>query len=301
MSGALSAPAVSVVVPTVHRVRLLERCLQGLAAQENVDFEVLVVHDGDPRIIDLLGAWKSRLPLRALEIEARSASAKRNAGWRHAKAPVIAFTDDDCEPAPGWLSEALPVLEDPAVALVQGKVLAHPDDVRVQGHYARTIEVTAPLPTYPNANLVFRKATLEAVGGYDEQLSSGEDTDLAWRVLDRGGRPAFVESALVWHAVRRVDFVAHLRSLPRWRSLPEVVRRHPQLRELAHRKVFWKDTHPKAWLALAGLALSVASPASLVLAAPHVAARRHPGLLVSDWTECLVMAGGSLRAKSVLL
>ncbi len=294
-------PQVSVVVPTVNRVRLLERCLDGLAAQEDVRFEVLVVHDGNPGILALLEVWKHHLPLRPIRISARGASAKRNAGWRHARAPIIAFTDDDCEPASGWLSEALPAFDDPDVTMVQGRVLAHPCDHTVEGRYARTIEVTAPLATYPNANLIYRVSALEAAGGYDEGLNSGEDTDLAWRVLACGGRAAFVDSALVWHAVRRVDFVAHLRSLPRWRSLPEVVRRHPELRSLAHRKVFWKDTHPKAWLSLAGLALGAVHPAALALMGPHLAARRHPGLMVSDWTECLVMAAGSVRSGAVLL
>jgi GT2 family glycosyltransferase len=294
-------PAVSVVVPTVDRVHLLERCLRGLAAQRDVSFEVLVVHDGNPAVVRLLERWADAVPLRALGIAASGASAKRNAGWQHAQADVVAFTDDDCEPAPEWLRAALPALDDDDVALVQGKVLAHPDDARVDGRYARTIEVTGPLQTFPNANLFYRRAALAEAGGYDERLTAGEDTDLAWRVIGLGGQPRFLASSLVWHAVRPVGFVGHLRSLPRWRSLPEVVKRHPELRQLAYRRYFWKNTHPKAWLALLGLALAVRQPAALALAVPHVLARRHPGLLVSDWLECAVMAGGSLRWKAILL
>jgi cellulose synthase/poly-beta-1,6-N-acetylglucosamine synthase-like glycosyltransferase len=294
-------PAVSVVIPTVDRVDLLERCLRGLAAQCDIDFEVLVVHDGNPEIVTLLERWAHTLPLRALQIEARGAAAKRNAGWREARAPIIAFTDDDCEPAPGWLREAAPSLADAGTALVQGKVLAHPDDTRVTGLYARTIEVTGPLQTFPNANLFYRRSSLAAVDGYDERLRAGEDTDLAWRILALGGRPVFLDSALVWHAVRPVDFAAHLRSLPRWSSLPEVLRRHPQLRVLGHRRYFWKDTHPRAWLSLFALLLAFRQPAALLLALPHLRARRHPSLIVSDWAECLVMAAGSLRWKAVLL
>jgi cellulose synthase/poly-beta-1,6-N-acetylglucosamine synthase-like glycosyltransferase len=296
-----SAPAVSVVIPTVDRIDLLERCLRGLAAQQDVDFEVLVVHDGNCDIIRLLDRWVDELALRALEVEVRGAAAKRNAGWRAARAPIIAFTDDDCEPAPGWLREVASQLDDEAIALVQGKVLAHPDDVQVGGLFARTIEVTGALETFPNANLVYRRASLEAVNGYDERLSSGEDTDLAWRILALGGEAKFLDSALVWHAVRPVDFAGHLRSLPRWAALPEVVRRHPQLRALTYRRYFWKDTHPKAWLSLLGLVIAPHHPVALLLALPHLRARRHPSLIVSDWAECLVMAVGSLRWRAILL
>jgi glycosyltransferase involved in cell wall biosynthesis len=296
-----AALEVSVVVPTVDRVALLERCLRGLAGQEGAAFEVIVVGGDDPGITALIESWKGRLPLRFLRSIAPGASVKRNIGWSVARAPVVAFTDDDCEPAPGWLKSITSAFADPAIDLVQGAVAAHPDDGEVSGIFARTIEVSAATPTYPNANLAYRRSVLERVSGYDRSLSAGEDTDLAWRVLESGSRATFVPEALVWHAVRPVDFGSHLRSLPRWSSLPAVVRRHPQLREIAHRRWFWKDSHPAAWLALAGLAAATRYPVALALVLPHVRRRRHPGLLVSDWAECLVMAAGSLRHGCILL
>jgi GT2 family glycosyltransferase len=292
---------ISVVVPTVDRVALLERCLRGLAGQEGVAFEVIVIGGDDPGIARLVDTWKGPLSLRFLRSRAPGASVKRNVGWSVARAPIVAFTDDDCEPAPGWLKSIVGAFADPGVDLVQGAVAAHPDDGAVGGVFARTIEVHTPTPTYPNANLAYRRSVLERVDGYDSLLASGEDTDLAWRVLESGGHAQFVPEALVWHAVRPVDFRAHLRSLPRWASLPAVVRRHPQLRAITHRRWFWKDTHPVAWLALLGLATGVRHPTALALVLPHVLRRRHPGLIVSDWAECLVMAAGSLRHRSVLL
>jgi GT2 family glycosyltransferase len=295
------APEITVVVPTVDRVALLERCLHGLAAQEGVAFEVIVVGGYHPGIAALVESWDDRLPLRYLRSVAPGASVKRNLGWSVARAPIVAFTDDDCEPAPGWLKSLAGAFADPTIDLVQGTVEAHPDDAAVGGMFARTIEVREATLTFPNANLAYRRSALERVDGYDSLLASGEDTDLAWRVLESGSRAQFVAEALVWHAVRPVDFRAHLRSLPRWGSLPEVVRRHPQLRVVAHRRWFWKDTHPVAWLALLGLLAGTRYPAALALVLPHVRRRRHPGLIVSDWAECLVMAAGSLRHRSVLL
>jgi GT2 family glycosyltransferase len=295
------APDISVVIPTVDRVALLERCLRGLAGQEGVPFEVIVVGGHDPDIAALADAWKGLLPLRFLRSLAPGASVKRNVGWSVARAPIVAFTDDDCEPAPGWLKSIASAFTDPAVDLVQGTVAAHPDDGAVGGIFARTIEVSEPTQTYPNANLAFRRSVLERVGGYDSNLTAGEDTDLAWRVLESGSRVQFVPEALVWHAVRPVTFAGHLRSLPRWSSLPAVVARHPQLRTSAHRRWFWKDSHPSAWLALLGLAAARRHPLALALVLPHVHRRRHPALIVSDWAECCVMAAGSLRHRNVLL
>src|SRR5258706_16365441 len=110
-------PRISVVVPTVERVALLERTLRGLAAQDVADYEAIVVHDGDPGIVALLAQWTDRLPLRVLEIAERGAVPKRNAGWLAARAALVAFTDDDCEPAPGWLKAALAAFDGGAATL----------------------------------------------------------------------------------------------------------------------------------------------------------------------------------------
>ena len=121
-------PAISVVIPTVDRVALLERTLRGLEAQD-VDFEAIVVHDGNEAIKALLTAWRHRLPLRPIQIDQRQTVPKRNAGWRAAKADIIAFTDDDCEPAPGWLKGALEAFEQtPHAANLGWEVLLTPDE-----------------------------------------------------------------------------------------------------------------------------------------------------------------------------
>jgi GT2 family glycosyltransferase len=299
---------VSVVVPTVDRVDLLARCLRGLAAQRGIDYEVVVVHDGDPRIEALLADWSDRLPLRAVRNVDRGASSKRNIGWRTATAPVVAFTDDDCEPTPGWARGVVAAFADPDVVVVQGPVAPHPDDADVTGPFARTVEVTELIETFPAANLSVRRTALERVAGFDESLRAGEDTDLAWRVRESGGDVAFAPDALVWHAVREVTFAGHLRSLPRWGDLPLVVRRHPQLRRLTHSRYVWKRTHVTALPALVGAALTPVRPIAAVAALPHVYRRvRADGvragcaLAVADLAEVAVLVAGSARHRCVLL
>lgn len=284
---------VTVVVPTVDRVALLERCLDGLR-----DAEVLVVHDGHDGVRTLLEARG----VRGLQIDQRGVSAKRNAGWRAATSEWVAFTDDDCVPATGWLDALLLDGAD----LVAGPVRPHPRDV-ARGVWARTVTATGP-GFYPGCNLLLRRATLEVVGGFDESLRGGEDTDLAWRVRESGASHGWAEDALVWHAVRPVTFPEQLLSLGRWSGLPLVVRRHPPLRALAHRRIFWKDSHPAAVLALAALLLSTRDRRALAGVLPLVARRlRAAGLrdgsqlVVNDLAETLVLTAGSLRHRSILL
>jgi glycosyltransferase involved in cell wall biosynthesis len=283
----------TVVVPTVDRVDLLRRCLRGLSTAD-----VLVVHDGDPGVRALL----DELGVPSLQIRERGVSAKRNAGWRAAATEHVAFTDDDCEPAPGWLDALLAVGCD----LVAGPVQPHPEDTAT-GLWARTVTATEP-GFYPGCNLLVRRSALEAVGGFDESLHGGEDADLAWRVRESGASHGWAPDAVVWHAVRAVTFPEQLRSLPRWAGLPLVVRRHPQLRALAHRRVFWKDSHPPALLALVSLVLGCRDRRALIGVLPLLARRvRSAGLragvqlAVNDVAETLVLTAGSVRHRSMLL
>jgi GT2 family glycosyltransferase len=290
----VTTPRVTVVVPTVDRVELLRRCLRGL---EGTD--VLVVHDGDVGIVGLL----EEAGVRGLRIAERGVSAKRNAGWRATDAELVAFTDDDCEPAPGWVDALVAAAE--TKDLVAGPVRPHPED-HATGLWARTVTADEP-GFYPGCNLLVRKGFLATVGGFDEALHGGEDTDLAWRVREAGARAAWADDALVWHAVREVTFPQQLRSLPRWAGLALVARRHPQLRVLAHRRWFWKPSHPKALLFLLGLGLSPVTLWALLGAAPLVVWRareyrlRAPEVVLNDVAETLVMIAGSVRHRTVLL
>jgi GT2 family glycosyltransferase len=307
----MSVPSISVVVPTVDRVVLLERTLRGLAAQDGVSFEAIVVHDGDPGVVALLDTWRHRLPLRALQIPERGAVTKRNAGWRAAAAPLIAFTDDDCEPAPGWLKAATAAFDaaEESVDLVQGRVESHPEDAAVDGLFKRTIEVHEHYEGYPNANLVYRRRALERVGGYDDAFwGASEDSELAFRVLESGGEVRYVDDALVWHAVRAVGFVDHLKSLPRWANAPLTLTRHPQLRPLLPHRIFWKATHTTGALALFGLLLAPFNLRFLAFVAPHfvrriktAGTRNGTQLAVADIAEVAVTVAGSVRYRTLFL
>lgn len=295
---------VAVVVPTSGRLALLHRCLAALVEQDLPPAEVVVVHHGDDAVVRLVASFVDRLPVRAVGVAATGAAPKRNAGWRAVTAPLVAFTDDDCAPGPGWLAALAAGRGD----LLHGPVAPHPDDAAVDSAFARTLDVPAPTRTYPTANLAVRRDALEAVGGFDETLHAGEDTDLAWRVLATGADAEWLPAAVVLHAVRPATFPQHLASLWRWRSLPEVVRRHPVLRtELTH-GLFWKPQHRQALLAVAGLAVATRHPVGLLGVVPLLTLRwraRGPRFgtqdAVADVVELGVLAVGSVAARSVVL
>jgi HAD superfamily hydrolase (TIGR01662 family) len=115
----------------------------------------------------------------------------RNLGWRTARTEWIAFLDDDVVPDPDWYERLEDDVADlaPEVAGSQGRVRVPLPGDRRPTDWERG---TAGLATssWITADLAYRRAALAAVGGFDERFPRAfrEDSDLALRVLDAGGR-----------------------------------------------------------------------------------------------------------------
>jgi len=196
----------SVVVPTRRRTDRLDRCLAALEGQ-GIDrslYEIIIIDDGSDDATRLLvegRAARSDLAIRYLAAPGpRGPAAARNLGWRRASGAVVAFTDDDCLPQPGWLASGLAALEDGAVAATGRVVVPLPDSPTDYQRDAAGLEGAE----FVTANLFCRRDALEAVGGFDERfaLAWREDSDLHFALLERGGRIAEAPGAVVVHPVR---------------------------------------------------------------------------------------------------
>lgn len=206
----MTAPRVSVVVPTHRRPKLLQRCVRAILAQRDVSggIEVVVVDDGhDAATRELVRRLRLEVPtglaLRYLRpTRGCGPAVARNTGWRAARAPVIAFTDDDTVPAPDWLAEGLASLERHGADAVAGRVAVPRAPVPPTDHARMTIGLeTAEFVT---ANAFVRRAALDDVGGFDERFGRAwrEDTDLQFSLIEAGRRIVRAPTARVEHPVR---------------------------------------------------------------------------------------------------
>ena len=97
-----TGPLATVVIPTHNRAVSLLATLGALAQQDCGPelFEVVVVPNGctDDTVARLVD-WPRSYRLRVVEIDAPGASAARNTGAEHARAPVLIFVDDDVVPS----------------------------------------------------------------------------------------------------------------------------------------------------------------------------------------------------------
>ncbi|MCK9249628.1 MAG: glycosyltransferase [Solirubrobacteraceae bacterium] len=263
-------PAVTVVVPTRDRPARLTRLLAGLRAQTvGVDaFEVVVCDDAstDPAVAEILQAAagehdRGGLRLRASRNDrARGPAVARNAAWRNARAPLVAFIDDDCVPTPRWLEallDAWGAVGRTDAALLQGPVDPDPGEFpQAQTPFSTTLWVHDAGPRFETANIAYPRALLERLDGFDESLViAGEDTDLGWRAIEAGADVVWAGDALVHHGVIAQTPWARLAKGWRWRFVPAVYARHPGLRDELVVGVFWTVWH--WWLFRAALALAL--------------------------------------------
>ena len=314
----------SVVVATRDRVGRLRKLLDSLAEQTFDDFEVIVVDDGSVRGTPELmrryreGEVEGDLSLRDVRREVPGGpSAARNDGWPLAQAPLVAFVDDDCVATPGWLEALLAAAHAAPGAVVQGRTIPDPREESKLGPHSRSLWVEEPGPYYQAANILYPKALLEELGGFDAEAFPyvGEDTDLAWRALAAGAAIEWAPDALVHHAVTELGRVGALRMAARWTPSIRLFARHPELRE-AHLTygLFWKGSHYLLVRFLLAILLRRRSRwLALWLGAPYVrnlidrgahqggGPGAAPSYLLQDLVELAAVTRGAVRYRTPVL
>lgn len=204
-----SLPRLSVIVPTCDRATALRRCLSGLARQtlSETEMEVIVVDDsGNPEDAEILPTQTAIPELQLLRHRQNSgAAAARNTGAREARAPFLAFIDDDCVPEPEWAAELTLLLSESNGAALVGTVrIAEPQataDRVTQLLSEPLVAVDGTLIRAQSANLTIPAEGFAAVGGFDESYRGAgyEDYDFCERWRASGRRLVGAPRAIVLH------------------------------------------------------------------------------------------------------
>ncbi|HMP74126.1 MAG TPA: glycosyltransferase [Kiritimatiellia bacterium] len=215
---------------TVARVK---EAIDRLQRPENIDVETILIDGGskDGTVDVARQAGYSRI----LERPGENIPTCRNAGLREARGQWIAFVDGDCLLDPHWLEHAARLLRAHS-PLILGWPAAPPvPGTWVQrAWHAHWMNKTPPLVEdhgetvlkhqgfrmITTRNMIFHRRIADQIGGFDENLSTGEDTDFVFRATMAGipawglpalasvhlGEPATLRAFFkqqVWHANRK--------------------------------------------------------------------------------------------------
>lgn len=205
---------VSVVVPTIGRVELLQACLGSVRRCEPGAAEVLLVDQSEDTtvagLVDSL-AWPE---LHLIPCERRGVAHGTNTGLRLAAHEIVLVTHDDCTVEPDWVGTAWRLMADDPHRIVTGRVLPGGDD---PDHVPSTIVTTAARDyafetdfavLFPSNMAIDRTMALD-LGGFDERIPFAEDNDFCYRWL-RARLPMRYEPALVvshhdWRTDRQLE------------------------------------------------------------------------------------------------
>ncbi len=316
---------VSVVVASHGREERLRTLLDALASQTlpRDRWEVVVVHTYPSRVAsEVLGAHElnasGTLRERHVDVNRARPSIQRNVGWRMARAPRVAFTDDDCRPAPDWLERMLARSQQNPGAFVQGSTKPDPRDAHefLHAHYS-ALEVDPPGRFMQTCNILYERALLERLGGFDERAITGEDIDLGTRARRMGADLMPARDALVYHAVVAMSTREKISSQFKWQHLAYVVKRHPDLRRECEWGIWWKPEHLRASVAAVCLLAATRHRWMLIGVLPYVRLERWrhgpsrrqqmrsllevPEHFVVELAEVGTFIRGSARYRTILL
>lgn len=202
---------VSFVVPVRNGARWLREVASRIFSQaDGRPCEVLFIDDGSTDGSDaILRELAQRPQVRVLQGGGRGAAAALNLGLAHAQHPVLCQVDQDVLLEPGWMQALVGELQrSPEAAAAQGWYVTPRDGslwARVMGLdlEERYHRLTSPhLDHVCSGNTAYRRAALEAIGGFDARMGYGYDNDVSYRLARAGWKLAFVRGARSVHRWR---------------------------------------------------------------------------------------------------
>jgi glycosyltransferase involved in cell wall biosynthesis len=198
---------VSVIVPVFNGSAWIDQCVDSLLNQDFDPrrYEIIIV---DNNSTDGSGAIACKSPRIQLFREPQQGSYfARNTGIRHSSGAILAFTDADCVPEPGWLTAIDRAMRDESVQVMLGSrryaapsrtlhAIAAYEDARVQ--YIIGNRRQTSLFGFTN-NMAVRRGAFERCGPFDT-VARGGDTLLVQRVASCYG-----PTAIAWNPAMRIS------------------------------------------------------------------------------------------------
>lgn len=204
-------PFVSVIVPAYNEEKVIQSAIEATMWLDYPRFEVVVVDDGSSdrtyeEAFQLTGLYGSRL--RVLTQPNAGKAAALNTGIANAKGEFVLCMDADSRLEPQTLKQGMKHFRDASVGAVAGSVkvvnrnnflcrmqaLEYVQGLGLvrtaQGYFRRINIIPGPVG-------IFRKSTLESVGGYTTDTYA-EDCELTIRIFFAGWKIKYEPKAVAW-------------------------------------------------------------------------------------------------------
>lgn len=200
----LGSPQVSVIVPAFNAEKTLGACLAALLAQTapRDSYEVIVVDDGST---DATRAVAESHGVTVLAQPNRGAAAARNLGAQNARGDILLFIDADSAPDARWIEALVAPFADRSIAGASGEkktrqtnLWARYVQLEYDFKYDR-MDAQGTTDFIDSSTAAYRREIFLSNQGFDPTLREAEDTDLSFRLSERGCAMVLVRDAIVYH------------------------------------------------------------------------------------------------------
>lgn len=170
-------PLVSVIIPTYNSSKFLDACLSSIKDQTYKNIEILVVDNNSAdNTKEIARKYTDKVFNKGPE-----RSAQRNFGVKQSSGEFVLIIDSDMKLSSEVVSACALEIQETS----ETKALIIPEESSGEGFWAKCKKLERSFYVgvdWMEAARFFRKEVYQSLGGYDENLVSGEDWDLSQRV-----------------------------------------------------------------------------------------------------------------------
>jgi glycosyltransferase involved in cell wall biosynthesis len=228
----------SVIIPALNAERTLGETLKALSLQIAAPpHEVIVVDNGSD---DATAQIARSFGATVVQETTRGPAAARNRGLTIASGSIIAHLDADTVPSRQWLSRICAPFDSGHVILVAGNTVCYPPATAAE-RYAQAIGLHTAARTLmrtcfrfaPSLNMAVRRSAAVRVGGWAQEMLTGEDVDFSLRI-QRGFRTQihYAADAILYHRARADSAALRRQAAAYGAGAAELYRRYPD-------EVYW--------------------------------------------------------------
>ena len=219
-------PFVSIIIPIERKTKYLEEALNCFSKQTYQDFEVIIASSAE---------FSTQYSFARVIVDKKlsgDVASKRNQILKFGRGEIFVFNDDDVFTPVQYLERIVRKLKNPKILALCGPLLTPPKDSFCQqasgavwesymGSLGAGVYRSRKFPArmvydYPAANLIVRKKTFEAVGGFEKELYPGEDTKLCLDIFNKYQKGIVYDPSLFVHHHRKALFKPHLVQIGRY-------------------------------------------------------------------------------------
>jgi len=236
---------ISVVIAAYNAANTIEKCINSVLMQEYPQelVEIIVINDGSKdntaEIVSKMAYQHKSIKL--INQKNMGPGGSRNTGIKAATGDIICILSSDTYADKNWMKNIATIFsEDPKIGVIQGPILPYKE---ITIPFYHIFSIKAPNWNFPTAAIAYRASAVEEAGKYfDAELSHyGDDTDIAWRILNKGYTSKWLPETTAYHDIIPKRFWSEIKASKDGHRLVLLFKKRPELRKYLRLGVFWHE------------------------------------------------------------